>query len=222
MPSRKNHVRPKKREQPFHEISMHQNSQQPKWLMMLEIGIGISIIVLCASATMVVLCKFKRTSHVDVPWKKTLSWKDQKTITVGDSELLKGVSKFSSHDLEAACEDFGNITGSSPDSIVYKGTTKDGLEIAVMSLCISEDQWTNYCEFYFQRKVADLSRLNQENTSRLLGYCEENEPFYIMLVFEYASNGTLYEHLHCKHNIHYFPYIIWLFKFQLDKRYSCD
>lgn len=50
--------------------------------------------------------------------------------------------------------------------------------------------------FLFQ--VADLARMNHENTGRLLGYCRESSPFTRMLVFEYASNGTLHEHLHCK------------------------
>lgn len=43
-----------------------------------------------------------------------------------------------------------------------------------------------------------MARLNHENTGKLLGYCRESTPFTRMLVFEYASNGTLYEHLHCK------------------------
>lgn len=51
---------------------------------------------------------------------------------------------------------------------------------------------------YFTPQVADLARLNHENTGKLLGYCRESSPFTRMLVFEYASNGTLYEHLHCK------------------------
>lgn len=49
-------------------------------------------------------------------------------------------------------------------------------------------------------QVADLARLNHENAGKLLGYCKETSPFARMLVFEYASNGTLYEHLHCNHN----------------------
>lgn len=32
----------------------------------------------------------------------------------------------------------------------------------------------------------------------LIGYCEEDEPFNRMMVFEYAPNGTLLEHLHGK------------------------
>lgn len=46
-------------------------------------------------------------------------------------------------------------------------------------------------------QVADLARLDHENVGKLLGYCTESNPFTRMLVFDYASNGTLYEHLHC-------------------------
>ena len=50
----------------------------------------------------------------------------------------------------------------------------------------------------FSIQVADLARLSHENVGKLLGYCRESTPFTRMLVIEYASNGTLYEHLHCK------------------------
>lgn len=112
--------------------------------------------------------------------------------------MLKDVVRFNRQELEVACEDFSNIIGSSPDSLVYKGTMKGGPEIAVISLCIKEEHWTGYLELYFQREVTDLARLNHENAAKLLGYCSESTPFTRMLVFEYASNGTLYEHLHCE------------------------
>ena len=38
--------------------------------------------------------------------------------------------------------------------------------------------------------------MNHRNFVNLIGYCEEEEPFTRMLVFEYAPNGTLFEHLH--------------------------
>nr|CAB3488724.1 unnamed protein product [Digitaria exilis] len=78
----------------------------------------------------------------------------------------------SRQELEVACEDFSNIIGSSPETVVYKGTMKDGPE------------------------VIDLARLNHDNIAKFLGYCRESDPFSRMLVFEYASNGTLFEHLH--------------------------
>lgn len=43
-----------------------------------------------------------------------------------------------------------------------------------------------------------LSRVNHKNFVNLIGYCEEDEPFTRMMVFEYAPNGQLSEHLHGK------------------------
>lgn len=45
-------------------------------------------------------------------------------------------------------------------------------------------------------QIDTLSRINHKNFVNLLGYCEEEEPFTRMMVFEYAPNGTLCEHLH--------------------------
>ena len=73
-----------------------------------------------------------------------------------DSDVLKNVLRLSRQELEVACEDFSNIVGSSPDSLVYKGTMKGGPEIAVISLCIKEEHWTCYLELYFQREVKYL------------------------------------------------------------------
>lgn len=70
-----------------------------------------------------------------------------------DSELLKSVLRFSRQELEVACEDFSNIIWSSTYSKVYKGTMKNGSEIAVLSLSISENQWTTYFELQFQNEV---------------------------------------------------------------------
>ena len=38
--------------------------------------------------------------------------------------------------------------------------------------------------------------MNHKNFVNLIGYCEEDEPFVRMMVFEYAPNGNLFEHLH--------------------------
>ncbi|KAI3990699.1 hypothetical protein MKX01_022999 [Papaver californicum] len=98
--------------------------------------------------------------------------------------LLIDVVRWSRQELEVTCEDFSNIIGSSTDSLVYKGNVKDGPEIAVVSLC-----------------VADLARLNHENIEKV-GYCRESSLYSRMLVFGYASNGTLNEHLHYGEGCH--------------------
>ncbi|OVA13176.1 Protein kinase domain [Macleaya cordata] len=176
-------------------VSKHQRTSKPGWLLALEIITGSAAGFLLLFAILTTIKKCKGQSPVIIPWKKAANMKDP-TIMYIDSEKLKDVVSWSRQELEVACEDFSNIIGSSPDSLVYKGIVKDGPEIAVISLCVKEENWTGYLELYFQREVADLARLNHENIGKLLGYCRESSPFSRMLVFRYASNGTLNEHLH--------------------------
>ncbi|KAL5188760.1 putative LRR receptor-like serine/threonine-protein kinase [Glycine soja] len=177
-------------------VTKHQEASKPAWLLALEIVTGTMVGSLFIIAILTAIQRCNNKSSIIIPWKKSASGKDYMAVHI-DSEMLKDVMRYNRQDLEVACEDFSNIIGSSPDSVVYKGTMKGGPEIAVISLCIREDNWTGYLELYFQREVADLARLNHDNTGKLLGYCRESNPFTRMLVFEYASNGTLYEHLHC-------------------------
>ncbi|XP_010430437.1 PREDICTED: probable LRR receptor-like serine/threonine-protein kinase At1g63430 [Camelina sativa] len=176
-------------------VAKHHKASKPRWLLALEIVTGSMVGLLVLVALFSAIHRWKNRSSIIIPWKKSSSEKEKFTVYV-DSELLKDVSRLTRQELEVACEDFSNIIGLSADSQIYKGTMKGGSEIAVISVCVKEEDWTGYLELYFQREVADLARLNHENTAKLLGYCKETSPFTRMLVFEYASNGTLYEHLH--------------------------
>ncbi|RAL50733.1 hypothetical protein DM860_015880 [Cuscuta australis] len=186
---------------PLADIPSHHRaaSSKPTWLLALEAVTGVMAGTLFVVALLTAFHKFKSRPSIIIPWKKSGSQKEEEkdhmTIYV-DTEMLKDVVRYSREELEVACEDFSNIIGSSPDSFVYKGIMKGGTEIAVISLCIKEDHWSAHLELYFQKEVAELSRINHVNTSKLLGYCRESRPFTRMLVFDYASNGTLYEHLH--------------------------
>ncbi|KAI3505150.1 hypothetical protein L1887_27072 [Cichorium endivia] len=177
------------------ESNQQTSSSKPVWLLALEVSTGVTVGLLFLVALFTTIHRCKNKPSIIIPWKKSASDKDHLAIYI-DPNVLKDVMRYNRHELEVACEDFSNIIGSSSDSLVYKGTMKGGPEIAVISLCIKEDHWTNYLELYYQKEVADLARLNHENTGKLLGYCIDNTPFTRMLVFEYASNGTLYEHLH--------------------------
>ncbi|XP_042457029.1 inactive receptor-like serine/threonine-protein kinase At2g40270 [Zingiber officinale] len=106
---------------------------------------------------------------------------------------------FKRSELEAACEDFCNIVGSFSNFTLYKGTLSSGVEVAVTSTLIAYTKdWLARDETQFRKKVSVLSNFNHNNFMNLLGHCNENEPFTRMLVFEYAPNGTLFEHLHIK------------------------
>lgn len=141
--------------------------------------------------------------------------------------LVSGAPKLNQSELQVACEDFSNIIGNLSEGTVYKGTLSSGIEIAVTSAAAaSPKEWSKNMESQFQKKVVNrfaeiiqcidphsqpnkysiilnqietLSRLNHKNFLSLIGYCEEEKPFTRMMVFEYAPNGTLFEHLHGKH-----------------------
>ncbi|KAA3478508.1 protein MALE DISCOVERER 2-like [Gossypium australe] len=108
-----------------------------------------------------------------------------------------GVPKLNRSELETACEDFSNIVQAIDGCMVYKGTLSSGVEIAVTSICVSSSkEWPKSSETGFRRKIDRLSRINHKNFVNLIGYCMDDEPFCRMMVFEYAPNGTLFEHLH--------------------------
>lgn len=138
-----------------------------------------------------------RTQHVSTvgPWKTGLSGPLQKAFTAG-------VPKLNRAELEAACEDFSNIITNFPNSTLFKGILSSGVEIGVVSTVLKAKDWSKRSEAHFRKKVDTLSRINHKNFVNLLGYCEENEPFMRMMVFEYAPNGTLCDHLHSKENEH--------------------
>lgn len=62
--------------------------------------------------------------------------------------------------------------------------------------------WSTLACSVSQFQIEMLSKINHKNFANLLGYCEEKEPFTRILIFEYAPNGSLFEHLHCEYFCH--------------------
>lgn len=142
-------------------------------------------------ALAVIICRTSKVVTVK-PWATGLSGQLQKAF-------VSGVPKLKRSELELACEDFSNIIGSLNDGTVYKGTLSSGVEIAVVSSTVkSREHWSRNLEAQFRKKIETLSKVNHKNFVNLIGYCEEEKPFTRMMVFEYAPNGTLFEHLHIK------------------------
>ncbi|KAK3135310.1 hypothetical protein QOZ80_5BG0417380 [Eleusine coracana subsp. coracana] len=115
----------------------------------------------------------------------------------------EGITLFRLSQLEKACEGFCNIIGSLPGCTLYKGTLPCGAEIAVVSTSVAyAGGWSPTTEAHFKNKVEILSMVNHKNLMNLVGYCEDEEPFTRIMVFEYVSNGSLFERLHVKEAEH--------------------
>ncbi|PIN08779.1 Serine/threonine protein kinase [Handroanthus impetiginosus] len=158
----------------------------------LIVGLSVLALLFVLAVAMLIICR-SRAARTIGPWNTGLSGQLQKAF-------ITGVPKLNRPELETACEDFSNIV-SVDDGVatVYKGTLSSGVEIAVFSTAIvSIKDWSKRAELVFRKKIDNLSRVNHKNFVNLIGYCEEDEPFTRMMVFEYAPNGTLFEHLHVK------------------------
>ncbi|KAL3344127.1 hypothetical protein AABB24_023523 [Solanum stoloniferum] len=150
-------------------------------------GFGFFLLI---AAVAVFLVYRSRAAKTIGPWKTGLSGQLQKAF-------VTGVPKLNRSELETACEDFSNIISSHDAYIIYKGTLSSGVEIAVASTTLTSlEDWSESSEMAFRKKIDTLSRVNHKNFVNLIGYCEEDEPFTRMMVFEYSPNGTLSEHLH--------------------------
>ncbi|KAM0915256.1 hypothetical protein ACQ4PT_010963 [Festuca glaucescens] len=157
-----------------------------KWIYVLIFPAAILLIVVP-----ILVCR--KQGHASMPpWRTGLSGQLQKAF-------VTGVPKLNRPELEAACEDFSNILNTFPSCTVFKGTLSSGVEICVVSTSISSiKDWPKSAETLFRKKIDTLSGVNHKNFVNLLGYCIENQPFMRMMVYEYAPNGTLSDHLHVK------------------------
>ncbi|XP_017982195.1 PREDICTED: putative serine/threonine-protein kinase-like protein CCR3 isoform X1 [Theobroma cacao] len=109
---------------------------------------------------------------------------------------------FSLFELSNATNNFSleNRIGAGSFGVVYKGKLPDGREVAIKrgetSAKVKKFQEK---ETAFDSEIALLSRLHHKHLVGLVGFCQENDER--LLVYEYMSNGALYDHLHNKDNI---------------------
>ncbi|KAK7333226.1 hypothetical protein VNO80_29991 [Phaseolus coccineus] len=118
------------------------------------------------------------------------------------SKHVDRTESFSLRELATATDNFSlhNKIGAGSFGSVYKGMLGDGREVAIKRGDTSTmKKKFQEKEIAFDSELAMLSRLHHKHLVRLIGFCEENDER--LLVYEYMSNGSLYDHLHDKNNI---------------------
>lgn len=116
---------------------------------------------------------------------------------------------FSEAELKRATNNYDdkNILGKGGHGMVYKGLCDDGNIVAVKKSLIVDESMSNE----FAKEMLILSQINHVNVVKLLGCCLEVE--VPMMVYEFASNGTLFHYLHHR-NLHQ-PPLTWSFRLKI-------
>ncbi|BBN06053.1 protein MpRLK-Pelle_RLCK-XI [Marchantia polymorpha subsp. ruderalis] len=101
------------------------------------------------------------------------------------------LQKFAYRELKLATENFNPTQrlGQGGFGVVYKGTLKNGKDVAVKKL----DTTSLQGEREFQNEVSVIGRVNSPHIVSLLGYCVDGKKR--LLVYEYMENGSLQEAL---------------------------
>ncbi|KAL6841283.1 hypothetical protein ACP4OV_028801 [Aristida adscensionis] len=159
------------------------------------IGAAIGFVVVALSAVCFLYYRRRKTSAV-VPLS-AISSRQLRTIAAEE------INSFRLSELEKACEGFSNIIDRLPEHVLFKGTLPCGAEIAVASKPVTYvGDKSGISETHYRNMIEALSKSDHKNLMNLVGYCEDEDPFVRMMVFEYVSNGTLFEHLHVKEAEH--------------------
>ncbi|XP_026432746.1 wall-associated receptor kinase 5-like [Papaver somniferum] len=175
-------------------------------LMRVVIGIGSGLLIF-------ILCAFLLNSSIRK--RKLLKLREKFFKQNGGLSLTQHLSSnengtestriFTSEELELATKKFNDseVLGEGGYGIVYKGTLSDNRVVAIKKSKVFDQSQVEQ----FINEVLILTQVNHRNVVKLLGCCLETE--VPLLVYEYVSNGTLFEHIHHKHGSTELPSMTW-------------
>ncbi|KAI3474224.1 hypothetical protein Pfo_029012 [Paulownia fortunei] len=169
------------------------NSQFPVIKVALGIGFGFLSLVIAVTWLYFSLKKRKLIKLREKFFQQNggLLLKQQISSNEGPMESTK---IFTAEELDIATDNYADdrILGRGGYGTVYKGILPDKRIVAIKKSRVMDESQIEQ----FINEVVILTQVNHRNVVKLLGCCLESE--VPLLVYEYVSNGTLFEHIHNK------------------------
>lgn len=164
----------------------YKEKRKPKWKTSLKVSIGVIAFFSLALVLVIITRSFKLSSYRE---KQRKEREDVLKLSTGEKKPYK---MFQLKEVKKATNGFAKerILGSGGYGEVYRGEFQDGTLVAVKKAKVGNLKSTQQV----LNEVAILSQVNHKNLVRLLGCCVESET--PLMIYEYISNGTLYDHLH--------------------------
>ncbi|RZC57732.1 hypothetical protein C5167_005033 [Papaver somniferum] len=167
----------------------------------LGIGLGFLFLIIASSWLHLIYKKRKLIKQREKYFQQNGGslLKGQLALNEGGVETSKN---FTEKELKSATNNYDEslVLGRGGFGTVYKGTLCDGRVVAIKK-SKEDDQSQNE---QFINEVVILTQINHRNVVKLLGCCLEVE--VPLLVYEYLSNGTLFQHIHSGSEV---PSISW-------------
>ncbi|XP_057855883.2 wall-associated receptor kinase 17-like [Cryptomeria japonica] len=166
------------------------------------IGSVSSFVVVCLAGSIVVWWLKKR--HLKVVEAKYFQQLQQHIASRVGRESLR---MFSAKELTRTSNNYSKemVLGSGGFGTVFKGILLDGTLVAIKK---SKQALNLEDDHEFLNEVSILSQINHRNIVKLLGCCIHTK--FPLLVSEFVTNGTLFEHLHSKES-----YLAWASRLQI-------
>ncbi|CAM0902486.1 unnamed protein product [Alopecurus aequalis] len=155
------------------------------------IGLSVSTVVVIALACMLAM-RFQRRKHEK---ERNEYFKQNGGLKLYEemrSRQVDTIHILTEEEVKKATENYSDdrVLGCGGHGMVYRGTLDDDREVAIKKSKVINDD----CREEFVNEIIILSQINHRNIVRLLGCCLEID--VPMLVYEFISNGTLFEFLH--------------------------
>uniref|UniRef100_M8D354 Wall-associated receptor kinase 5 n=1 Tax=Aegilops tauschii TaxID=37682 RepID=M8D354_AEGTA len=164
--------------------------------------LSVSAVVIISSACLLAL-QLQRKKHRK---EKDEYFKQNGGLMLYDemrSRQVDTVRILTQKEIKIATDNYNEdrVLGCGGHGMVYKGTLDDLREVAIKKSKVINDD----CRDEFVNEIIILSQINHRNIVRLLGCCLDID--VPVLVYEFVSNGTLYEFLHgsADHNLSPIP-----------------